>query len=77
MTRRHHPLRGEVGEVLVEGQRDQLVVALPDGSTMWLPRAWTDADGVEAAPDEAVTTTVTVEAVRELLALVAALRPHA
>jgi hypothetical protein len=62
-----------VVEVLVEGQRDQLVVALPDGSTMWLPRAWTDADGVEATP-AALTTTVTVDAWRELLALVAALR---
>lgn len=74
MTRRHHPLRGIKVEVLMDSRHDQVVVAWPDGAPMALPRAWTDADGAAAAVEPTLTTTFTVEALRELLVLVGALQ---
>ena len=47
MTRRHHPLEGQTFEVLKVGKKD-LLVQLRDGSTIKLPRSWTDADGATA-----------------------------
>lgn len=51
--------------------RTQVVVRLGDGTTMRLPRAWTDADGPAVTADERVFT---VEALRALLARIALLR---
>jgi hypothetical protein len=71
LTRRHHPLEGQVFEVVMRG-RTQIVVRLGDGTVMRLPRAWTDADG--APPEPARECVFTVEALRALLARVAHLR---
>lgn len=72
VTRRHHPLQGEDVEVLIEGRGQHLVVQLPDGSSMRIPRAWTDADGA-AEPPERITI-FTVRALRELIEIAGALR---
>jgi hypothetical protein len=53
----------------------QLVVRLHDGTTLRVPRAWTDADG--PPPEPAGESVFTVEALRSLLALVARLRDRA
>jgi hypothetical protein len=53
----------------------QLVVRLGDGTTMRVPRAWTDADGTP--PEPARESVFTVEALRELLDRVARLRERA
>ena len=53
----------------------QLVVRLGDGTTLRVPRAWSDADGPPAVP--ARESVFTVEALRELLDHVARLRERA
>jgi hypothetical protein len=50
----------------------ELVVRLGDGTTLRVPRAWTDADG--PLPEPACESVFTVEALRELLDQVARLR---
>jgi Family of unknown function (DUF5372) len=76
VTRRHHPLQGRELEVLIQQGKTLLVVRLPDGSTMRIARAWTDADGAAAAaPEElSVTCIYTPESLRDLIRLVDALR---
>ena len=74
VTRRHHPLRGRDLEVLIQQGKTLLVVRLPDGSTMRIPRAWTDADGGGVPEGPAVTSVYTPESLRELIRLVDALR---
>jgi len=74
VTRRHHPLRGRELDVLIQQGKTLLVVRLPDGSAMRMPRAWTDADGGDV-PDEVLGTCVyTPESLRGLIRLVDALR---
>ncbi len=52
--------------------RMEVVVRLADGTTMRMPWAWTDVDGMPPEPvDESVFT---AEALRELLDRVACLR---
>ena len=71
VTRRHHPIKGKIFDV-VNGGRQQLVIRLDDQSTMRIPRSWTDADGAQPemdAPERMFTT----DAMRELGALVAAM----
>ena len=74
LTRRHHPLAGQVFDVVTSGQT-QIVVRVGDGSVMRLPRAWTDADG--SPPVLGAESVFTVEALRALLARVAHLRREA
>lgn len=57
---------------MVTDGRTQVVVRLADGTPMRIPRAWTDADGMEREP--ARESVFTVEALRELLERVALLR---
>jgi hypothetical protein len=72
VTRRHHPLRGRSLEIFREGRHD-LTVWLADGSRILMPRGWTDADG--AQEESSVRLTVfTVDALRELIVLVDALK---
>ena len=71
LTRRHHPLAGQVLE-LVQSGRTQVVVRLGDGTTLRVPRAWTDADGPPPEPTRA--SVCTVEALRAMLDHVARLR---
>ena len=72
MTRRHHPLEGQTLEILKGGRKD-LLVQLRDGSAIRLPRSWTDADGA-TVPDSCPATIFTVASVRELAALLDALK---
>jgi hypothetical protein len=71
ITRRHDPLQGLALEVFHTGPRE-LVVRAPDGFSMRLPRAWTDADGVAAETCEA-DAVFSVDAIRALLEIVGAL----
>ena len=70
--RRHHPLEGQVLEILKGGHGD-LLVQLGDGSAIRMPRSWTDADGAPV-PQSLPATLVTVSSVRELITLLDALR---
>ncbi len=47
ITRAHHPLRGQVFEVL-QGGNERITVRLADGTSMHVSRSWTDADGISA-----------------------------
>ena len=69
ITRRHHPLEGQVLEVVRCG-KSELVVRHPDSLTMWIPRAWTDADGVAPPPRIAPDTQLTLASLRDLMRLV-------
>jgi hypothetical protein len=71
ITRRHHPLEGQVLEV-VRGGQNQIVVRPPDGTPMRVPREWTDADG--EAWRRSAEKIFTVDALRDLIHLVDALR---
>ena len=74
VTRRHHPLRGRTLEVLIQQGKTLLVVRLPDGSAMRMPRTWTDADGGGGPEEQSVMAVYTPESLRELITLVDALR---
>jgi hypothetical protein len=69
VTRRHHPLLHQQFEVL-NGNKTQLVILLRDGSSMRIPRAWTDVDGALPSFDGEPATYLTVASLRELAALV-------
>jgi hypothetical protein len=71
VTRRHHPLYGRELEI-IQANRVMLTIRQGDGSTMRMPRAWTNAGGVAAAVAE--PSVFTIEAVRELIHLVGAFR---
>ena len=73
VARRHHPLYDQELEVL-NSNKQTLVLRLADGSAMKMPRAWTNADGAAPAPELSLSSVFTVEALRELLALVGTLR---
>jgi hypothetical protein len=74
VTRRHHPLYGRELEV-IQANKVVLTIRLANGSTMKMPRAWTNAGGTAAAVVEPRRYDVlTIEAVRELIDLVCALR---
>ncbi len=76
VTRPHHPLQNQQLEVLRPGGQ-WLVVRLPDGSAMKIPRDWTDADGPSGDGALSGSEVFTVEACRELLTLVDALEARA
>ena len=73
ITRPHHPLRNQQVEVL-KADKQSLVIRLPDTSTMKLPRKWTDADGQSSTVPVAPAEIFTIEAIRELIDLVAVLK---
>ena len=70
LTRRQHPLEGESLEVVTAGPT-QIVARLRDGTTMRLPRAWSDADG--ALSSRRAERVFTVDALRELIERIDAL----
>ena len=72
VNRCHHPLAGQQLEVLSAGKAC-LVVRLADGSSLKLPRRWTDADG-GTCRELTGQAQIGVPGLRELLRLVAALR---
>ncbi len=69
VIRRHHPLCGQQFEVL-QGGRNQITIRLNDGTSMRIPRRWTDADGSSAAGDDRAESTLTVDSMRRLFELV-------
>jgi hypothetical protein len=70
VTRRHHPLHGQMLDLVKPG-RTQIVVRLGNGTSMRLPSAWTDVDG---DPSQHTTDgNFTADALRALLDLVDAL----
>ena len=75
IIRRHHPLEGRRLDVLCAG-RATVVVSLEDGSSLKLPRRWTDADGI-ACTDLSGDAPFTLHGLRELLRLFVALRERA
>ena len=75
IIRRHHPLEGRHLDVLSAG-RATVVVSLTDGSSLKLPRRWTDADGI-ACTDLSGDSPFTLHGLRELLRLFIALRERA
>lgn len=73
ITRLHHPLVGLRLEVLMEAG-EHIVVRLPDGSPMRIPRGWTDADGTAAGTRPAGTGVLSVDSLRELFRVLDGLR---
>jgi hypothetical protein len=74
VTRQHHPLYGRELEV-VQANKVVLTIRLANGSTMKMPRAWTNAAGATPAVVEPTHCYVfTIEALRELIDLVRTLQ---
>jgi len=57
--------------VLIDG-RERICIRLKDGTPMYIPRRWTDADG-PLTPGDAVASVFTVDSLRQIEALVDAL----
>jgi hypothetical protein len=70
VTRRHHPLHGQRLEAVFAGAAT-VVVRLADGTTMRLPRTWTDADG--APSHDPAESVFSVDALRDLFRLLDAI----
>jgi len=56
VIRRHHPLEGQQLEVLAE-RGTRIDVRLRDGTSMRMPRSWTDADGPGVTTRSSTATT--------------------
>ena len=70
VTRRHHPLFGRELEV-IRANKVMLTIRLADGSTMKMPRAWTNACvGATEVIESLRCSVLTIESVRELTRLV-------
>ena len=69
ITRHAHPLRGREFDVVIDGNKC-IAIRLEDGTSMRIPRAWTDADGLVAETGE--LTVFTTESLRQALELTAA-----
>ena len=73
VTRPHHPLQDQELEVLNSGKQT-LVVRLKDGSSMRIPRAWTDVDATPINAVKQGSEIFTVASLRALIELVSALK---
>ena len=73
VTRAHHPLLGQEFEVLKVSAKN-VVVQLPDGSRLRLPRQWTDDGSPVAADGCEEANRLTIDGLQCLLRLVRALR---
>ena len=71
ITRRHHPLRGQQFEVL-QGGKKQITIRMQDGTSMRIPRHWTDADGDTPTSASQLESVFTVDSLRRLFELVEA-----
>jgi hypothetical protein len=58
---------------VLRADQHRLVVQHFDGGSMQIPRTWTDADGEGDAEARSPSQVFTVEALRELMALIDAL----
>jgi len=72
IIRRHHPLRGRK-LTLLSGGETNVVVRLPDGSSLKILRRWTDIDGPECV-ELCGDSSVCIAGLKELLCLFMALR---
>ena len=72
MIRRHHPLVGQELEVL-SANKSVVVVRLSNGSSLKIPRQWTDADGAQSGPELQGESELSVQGLRELLELLESL----
>jgi hypothetical protein len=70
ITRRHHPLEGQRVAILMAGP-EKVIARIGDGTTMRIPRGWTDIDGVQSSL--AVERVFSVDAMLALIELVDAL----
>ncbi len=68
IVRPHHPLRGRRYDVLQSGKQ-RLRLRIDGDTSMYIPRAWTDADGPITPRREEI---LTIEVLRRLIALVEA-----
>lgn len=69
VTRRHHPLQGQQFDVLMGG-RERITIGLDNGTSMHIPRHWTDADGAQPSGACARERVFTTESLRGLVNLV-------
>jgi len=74
ITRHAHPLHGREFDVLKDGN-GCIVIQLEDGTSMRIPRAWTDADGSVDHTRE--LTVFTMESLEQVVSLVEAFLRHA
>jgi hypothetical protein len=72
-TVRYHPLFGREMEI-IRANKVVLTIRLDDGSTMKMPRTWTNAGGATGILEPSRDSVFTIEGVRELIDLVSALR---
>ena len=73
LIRPHHPLEGQLLEVIRVGPSN-VAVRLKDGTAMQLPRSWTDIDGGVSLGPERICT---IESLREVLELLETFRRKA
>ncbi len=73
VIRRHHPLVSQDLEVL-SASKTAVVVRLLNGSSLKVPRQWTDADGAQACPELQGESRFSIQGLREFLHLLEALR---
>ena len=69
ITRHAHPLQGRELDVLQDGNI-YIVIQLEDGTSMRIPRTWTDADGSVGHTRE--LTVFTMESLEQVVSLVEA-----
>jgi hypothetical protein len=68
ITRAHHPLHAQVFEVL-QGGNERITIRLADGTSMHVPRSWTDADGMNAPSARCRSSFFTSDSLRRLFVL--------
>lgn len=73
VIRRHHPLVGQDLGVL-SVSKTVVVVRLPNGSSLKVPRQWTDADGAPVCQELQGESKLCIQGLGELLRLLEALR---
>ena len=69
ITRRYHPLAGQQFDVLQSG-RQCITIQLKDGTTMKIPRNWTDEDGTTLLSISESNGYFSVDSLKRLMALV-------
>jgi len=72
ITRRHHPLQSQQFDVAIGG-RKRITIRLDDGTTMRIPRGWTDADGGRPQDERQRDGVLTIDSLRRLFDLIDAL----
>jgi hypothetical protein len=71
ITRHEHPLKDQEFEVLMDGN-ERIVIRLEDGTSMRIPRGWTNADGTSNDGQPGRIAVFNIDSLRRLLELVEA-----